>query len=61
MPKFTKMHYEMVADVLINSYDPQQIGQSNLIEDLTEDFITMFKHDNPAFKPEKFRDRVNGL
>jgi hypothetical protein len=69
MPKFTKQHYEMIADVLQNcklhkdceDIDEWHNGFASATHSIQGKFEKVFQQDNPNFKPEKFRDRVNGL
>jgi len=46
-PKFSKQHYVMIADVLVDS-----ITRSEVIDNL----CTMFSLDNSNFNDDKFRE-----
>lgn len=52
-PKFSRRHYEMIADV-IRAFSPVSPDDR---DDLIELFVSQFEADNPRFDGKKFRTR----
>lgn len=52
MSKFQRRHYEAIAEIL--GYTAEKQARKFI----TEQFVRMFKRDNPNFNPDRFRARV---
>jgi hypothetical protein len=54
MSKFQRRHYEAIAEVLAVFHSKG----SFTVEDIDEEFIAMFQTDNPNFKRERFKKKI---
>ncbi len=53
-PMFQHRHYEAVAELI------SKVDYCHKVE-MAEDFVAMFKADNPRFSPERFRTKAGTL
>ena len=56
---FETRHYWQIAGVLATSrgriHDRNRVtGKDKLMDEIEENFVKLFKEDNPNFKPERF-------
>jgi hypothetical protein len=50
---FSRQHYKKIADII------KKIKDESIKKELTAEFISLFKSDNPRFKEELFRNKIN--
>lgn len=51
MPKFNRIHYKKIAEILSKNSNMDLFD----IVDMKNEFIKMFKEDNPLFDEEEFK------
>ena len=58
-PKFERRHYKAIANVISQaaSYDGEATCQLDMV---IQNFVDLFRADNPSFQPVRFRDACNG-
>ena len=53
--KFSKKHYEAIADLLTKVYEYPRIQT----DELNDRFVEMFEQDNPAFDSGRFLTKIH--
>jgi hypothetical protein len=53
---FERRHYQVIADTLRVARQRPNDSAAECIDDLVEDFCSLFSRDNSRFKPDTFRE-----
>ena len=62
MARYSKRHYEDVAKIIrkqahpdaVYTYDDVKMGQQMMVETMVNEFVNLFKADNPRFDVDRF-------
>lgn len=59
-PKYSRRHYEDVAEILKGAYQVTPIKRWSAVEYIQLTFEDLFRGDNPRFDLERFRKAAEG-